>query len=274
MKLVRIVPIVFLFAVGCGKAKAKTEGEKVVDDIEAMSKAVCACKETDMECKTKAMKDSDAVEERLHKAYPDQSKIPKDVENRVDSAMSKLNKCSESDEVGENPTPDPTAGTGDQDKLLADMTALRDAVCKCPDQACFDTEIKKGDDFEARMKALGWTDDAAMPADMRTKIGDLKKGVEDCAAKLGGGQAPPAPAAGGGGDTAAIDKVVGEFEALRDEICACADMACAQAAFEKGDAIEAELKTAVGGDKNPPDVEARLQKVQDAAKACVEKLSQ
>lgn len=256
MKLLRIAPLAFLIAVGlagCGKAKAKTAAEKALDEAEAAATAFCACKPEDADCIKKATASGEAADKILQKET-----LTAEISKRMAAITVKVGKCA----AGEAPPADEPKANADGDKLLADMATLRDAACKCTDQACFEAAVKEGDGFEDRFKALG-----AMPAEFGDKVEAIKKEVTDCAAKIGGGNAPTPPAS----DSAAVDAVIAEFATLVDEVCKCPDMACANTSMEKGEALEDKLKAAVG-DTTPADVEAKLSELEGKAKACVEKL--
>lgn len=272
MKLLRIVPIAFLLAASltaCGKAKAKTEGEKLVDQMEAMATAVCACPKEDMTCMGKAMADEDAVEAKMEKEWADESKVPADLAKRMDAAEAKAEACAK----GEAPAAGSGSGTGtgaqrierltpDQEKLLVDLAGVKDKACACTDKACFDKAVEDGNQFNARLDDL-YEDETKVPPEVKVQIDTIQKQVEECAVKIGGETPAFDPA---------VAAVLAEFDALKEEICKCADKACAETAMNKGEALEDKLKAASPGATIPEAVVARMQEVESAVNDCVSKL--
>ncbi len=272
MKLLRIVPIAFLLAASltaCGKAKAKTEGEKLVGEMEAMATAVCACPKEDMTCMGKAMADDEVIEGKMKKEWADESKIPADLVKRMDAAEAKAEACAK----GEAPAggSGSASGTGaerierltpDQEKLLVDLAGVKDKACACTDKACFDKEVAAGDQFNARLDDL-YADETKVPPEVKVQIDTIQKQVEECAIKIGGETPALDPA---------VAAVLAEFSALKEEICKCADKACAETAMNKGEALENKLKAASPGGNIPEAVVARMQEVKTAVNDCFAKL--
>ncbi len=273
MKLLRIVPIAFLLAASltaCGKAKAKTEGEKIADEYEAMATAACACPKGDAHqaCFEKALASDDALETRLEKEFADESKMPADLQKRLDAAEKKVMACAGGDAP---PTDGSGSGTGaqrielltpDQEKLLVDLAGVKDKACACTDKACFDKEVAAGDQFNARLDDL-YADETKVPPEVKVQIDTIQKQVEECAIKIGGETPALDPA---------VAAVLAEFSALKEEICKCADKACAETAMNKDEALENKLKAASPGGNIPEAVVARMQEVKTAVNDCFAKL--
>jgi hypothetical protein len=276
MKLLRILPLAFLLAAGlaaCGKAKAKTEGEKLVDEMEANADAFCKCKKEDTACIEKVSTAGEAAEKKFEATFPDRSKIPADLQKRLDAGEAKVKACA----ANEAPPPTEGSGTGtgsagisQEDQLLLDLGMVQTKVCGCTDKACVDKELEAAEVHVNKMKEI-FPDESKVPAATLTTIATIKKSVEDCAAKIGAGEAPTAPPTAGGNDAAKA--VIAEFHALKDEICKCADMACAEASMQKGEALEDKLKAALGDGDTPADIDQEMEKIEDEAEKCIEKLA-
>jgi len=276
MKLLHIVPLAFMLAVGasaCGKAKEKSAGEKLVDEMEANATAFCKCAKEDAKCIETASTTGEANETKFEKEFPDKAKIPADLQKRLTSIEAKVVACA----AGEVPVDGngSASGTGtaavmtltaDQEKLLVDLAAVKDKVCACTDQACVEKTITEGGALDERLNTM-YADESKVPMEVKVKVDAIQKGVEECAAKIGGG-APVTQLSD------ASKAVLTEFDALMEEVCKCADRACANAAMEKGDGLENKLKATFEPSGNiPEEAMSRLEAIETGAKDCVEKLA-
>ncbi len=275
MKLVRIVPFMFLAflgTAGCKKAKEKSEGEKAVEAMEKSVSDFCACKAGDKECMDKAGAAGEEAENKLESMFEDESKAPKDLVTRAEAAEEKLKKCAE--KMGDAAENGDTTATGNPDdksaeatKTLDEMTALKDEICKCTDMACAEPHGAKLEPLENKLKEL-YPDKASVPADLMKRGEDIETALKDCMAKMGGEAPPPA------GDPAAeATKTLDMMAAMKDEICKCADMACAQPIGEKLEVAENQLK-ALYPDKAsvPPELMARGEEIEKQLGECMAKM--
>lgn len=157
-----------------------------------------------------------------------------------------------------------TDATPDQKKLLADLASVQDAVCACKDRPCVEQAVAAGAAFDDRLNTM-YEDEAKLSTAVKTRVDAIQHGIEACTTRIGGANAPL---------SAAVLAVLAEFDALQVEICKCADHACADTAIAKGAALQTKLKDTfnAAGDI-PEEALSRMQKVEDATKACVAKLS-
>lgn len=269
MKLVRIVPLAFLVILGAGCKKAeKTPGEKIVEEVEAMSDAICKCAEGDGACVEKATAGDDDLEARM-KAEFEKNKPSDALQKRVDAAQAKAGKCAMGEAPPEGSGTGTAAATGpdaEATKILDDMYALKDEICKCTDMTCADPLGKKLDEQETKLTSL-YPDISKVPADLLKRGEDLETQLKDCMAKLGGDDP------GAKSPEAIVDEAMGMFKAVVDEVCACKDMACAEAAMEKGEAGEKKLLEAYSDmSQVPADAKTKMDELEKTAKGCIEKL--
>lgn len=71
-----------------------------------------------------------------------------------------------------------------------------------------------------------------------------------------------------GGDSPG-DKIIAEYGALKDELCKCADKACADGVKAKADALEERAGKEIG--KPTKEQEAKFEKIEDELNACAKK---
>ena len=76
-------------------------------------------------------------------------------------------------------------------------------------------------------------------------------------------------ACGKKGGESAGDKIITEYGALKDKLCACADKECADKVKAESDALEERAGKEIG--KPTKDQEARFEKIEDEVNACAKK---
>ncbi|MBK9034062.1 MAG: hypothetical protein IPL61_22800 [Myxococcales bacterium] len=156
-----------------------------------------------------------------------------------------------------------TTATPEQTALLVDLGSVQIAVCACPDRACVEKEIAAGAPFDRRLDTM-YEHEATLPVAVKTEVDAIQQRIEACTTRIGGANPPL---------TAATTRVLGQFDALATETCACTDRACADAAKKRWDVLETTLKaTSKPSGDIPEGVVSRMVTAQGRAQACVDKL--
>lgn len=183
----------------------------------------------------------------------------------LDAAAAKVEAKTPATDAG-GATTTPVVPTGDtQDKLLADATAMKDTMCACKDIGCLDKEEAHMKELGARIEAM-FPDIDKVPEVVMTTLSGLEDEVQQCALEI----AEATPLTGDG--AAEAETVLAGFGKVRDAVCACKDMACAQEAMKDGEALDAKLKEIYPGEP-PPAVLARFDAIIKGFSVCLERIA-
>jgi hypothetical protein len=125
--------------------------------------------------------------------------------------------------------PPPEVKPAAKSALLTLVEKTADEICACPDVACVEQATLHG------KEALQLPIDARHPVDL-ARLEAAKQRGRACAAKLSAAKTVPA----------AVNPAVTAYQALADEVCKCADLACLEQASKHGDEVMAANADAHG----------------------------